>query len=182
MPCKMFTCHFVPTGYTLSRRRKLCFLGWSWGISVTFEHGYGKRTESHGKIMISFVPFFLSWFLDWYYVFEEYIVNSITYLQLGKCLISLIKIKASYICILLLLKQVILFWWNLYYLREGSCWNIKYYALLNNESSLIPVYLFQYWFYVLIFLQARFFEAAVAYKKKIGFNGISNPRIIFLVM
>ena len=54
-----FICCFVhPIGDTLSRGRKLCILGWSWGLSITLEHRYGKRAWSSGM----FVRHFLLWY------------------------------------------------------------------------------------------------------------------------
>lgn len=42
-----FLCY---TGHTLSGRRKLCVLGWSWGLPESVEHWHGTRTWSHGKV------------------------------------------------------------------------------------------------------------------------------------
>lgn len=54
---------FVSIGYTLPRWRKLRILGWSWRLSVSFEHGYGKRAESHGEIIMLCYHFIPSCFM-----------------------------------------------------------------------------------------------------------------------
>lgn len=48
--CQVFDYWYFSTGHSLPRRRKLCLLGWTWGISVSLEHKYGKRTWSSGNI------------------------------------------------------------------------------------------------------------------------------------
>lgn len=45
-------------GYTLPRWRKLCFLGWTWRLSVSFEHRYGERAQSYGKTIYCFMLYF----------------------------------------------------------------------------------------------------------------------------
>ena len=125
-----FICCFVhPIGDSLSRGRKLCLLGWSWGLSITLEHRYGKRAWSSGM----FVRHFLLWYsgklcFSMWALVSFMLLKRFTYFMH----FSLSKVFQSFQC-----------------------------------SALVLINL-NYWY---LFWQAKFLEASVANKKKIGFNG-----------